>query len=616
MSALQFLTPMALVALAPLAAAIIVLYLLKLRRRELVVSSTFLWQQAAEDVQANAPFQKLKRNLLMFLQLLALTALLLALMSPYIISRRAGGKSVVVLLDASASMQATDTEGSRFEKARAHAISVIRSMGRDDETAVVVAARRAWVAMPFTRDRRALTQCVQELQPTDTRTNMRDGLLLAESLIAKRQEPRIYVISDGGFGPLRDVRPTADVRFQRVGAGNDNVALLAFEATHVPGSEAQQLFVRLKNGTQPKECVLSIYREDRLLEAERLELAPAESRVATYDLTLETGGLLKAELDVEDDLAGDNVAYAYGKPPSDVSVLLVSPGNLFLEQGLLIQPEVSLYKSAVFPADEAESAFAKYDLVVLDRVPVPAMARQGALLAIQTDGPGTPATLTEELVQPRITRWERQHPACRYVNLAATHIAKANALEPSSTARVLAWAGSDAIIVADEKPGMRALTLGFNVMDTDLPLRVSFPVLLSNCVRWLTAERRSQRLKIIRPGDMLRFPTPPDVSRATVVMPSLDRRRVPVSDGQVAFAEADLVGVYALEAGDETRRWAVDMRSPAESDLSVAETLQIGSRTVAAQTEAPKSEKHLWPYAVLLGLAVLLGEWHLYHRRY
>src|SRR5438309_4815259 len=86
---------------------IVVMYILKLRRRDVVVSSTFLWQQVIRDVQANAPFQKLRKNLLLFLQLLAILLLVLVISRPFWRSKGVGGRSVVIVVDNSASMKAT-----------------------------------------------------------------------------------------------------------------------------------------------------------------------------------------------------------------------------------------------------------------------------------------------------------------------------------------------------------------------------------------------------------------------------------------------------------------------------------------------------------------------------
>ena len=60
---------------------VIVLYLLKLKREIRVVSSTVLWQRFLLDSRANAPFQKLRRNLLLLLQLLILILAGLAILS-------------------------------------------------------------------------------------------------------------------------------------------------------------------------------------------------------------------------------------------------------------------------------------------------------------------------------------------------------------------------------------------------------------------------------------------------------------------------------------------------------------------------------------------------------
>src|SRR2546430_16300373 len=86
---------------------IVLMYILKLRRRDVVVSSTWLWRQVIRDVQANAPFQKLRKNLLLFLQLLAILFLVLLLARPFWKGRGLGGRSVVILVDNSPSMRAT-----------------------------------------------------------------------------------------------------------------------------------------------------------------------------------------------------------------------------------------------------------------------------------------------------------------------------------------------------------------------------------------------------------------------------------------------------------------------------------------------------------------------------
>ena len=79
----KFLNPgIALAAAAIVIPSLLILYFLKLRRREMPVSSTFLWKKAIQDLQVNSPFQRLRRNLLLLLQLLLLMLLLLSLSRP------------------------------------------------------------------------------------------------------------------------------------------------------------------------------------------------------------------------------------------------------------------------------------------------------------------------------------------------------------------------------------------------------------------------------------------------------------------------------------------------------------------------------------------------------
>jgi Ca-activated chloride channel family protein len=613
-SALHFLAPFALIALAPLAGIIILLYLLKLRRREVVVPSVFLWRRAVQDMQANAPFQRLQRNLLLLLQLLALAAMVFGLAAPFVLAARLGGKSVVIVLDASASMAATDVSPSRFAEAKTRALQITRGMNRRDEAALIVVASRAWVAVPFTRDLRKVQGAIREVQVTDCMTNMRDALLLAFSLAGKRPKATVYVVSDGGFGPLPEVASTADLRFIRVGARRDNVAILAFEASRQQGSQNHQLFLRLQNyASEAKSAVVSFCHEDELIDAHRVTLKPNENRGETYQLTLKRPGLLRAEVEVKDDLASDNVAYAFADLAADKSVLLVTPGNLFLEQALLVLPEVSLYKASGLSASEAEEAYQQYAAVIFDRVAPPRPPRTGGVMLIATDGPG--ASLGESRATPSIDRWVEDHPALRYVNLSVVQMEKATTLKPAAGARVIAESRGAPLIVAYERPGLRTLSLGWNFLDSDFPLRVGFPILLANSISWLSQSGSGGTPQRLRPGAVVGLPVPPEAKTAQVTLPDRSRREVAVAGGIASFAESDRVGVYTMQAGGQTQRWAVDLRSVEESDLKPADQLTLGTRAVRATAGPPRAELHFWPWLALLALVVLLVEWRLYHQR-
>ncbi len=124
---MPFLAPLALAGLLFLP-LVVAMYLLKLRRDEAPVASTLLWQRLVADVEANAPWQKLRRNLLLLLQLLLVVILALLAARPFL-ERPAGlAGDIVVVIDTSASMQATDVTPNRLEAAKAAAIDALRDL--------------------------------------------------------------------------------------------------------------------------------------------------------------------------------------------------------------------------------------------------------------------------------------------------------------------------------------------------------------------------------------------------------------------------------------------------------------------------------------------------------
>src|SRR5438105_15377462 len=108
----QLLEPWMWAAVAGVPVGIIALYFLKVRRRPVEVPSTLLWRRSLEDLHVNSLFQRLRKNLLLFLQLLAVLLAMVALLCPRIKGTAGQGQRYVLVVDESASMAATDVSPS------------------------------------------------------------------------------------------------------------------------------------------------------------------------------------------------------------------------------------------------------------------------------------------------------------------------------------------------------------------------------------------------------------------------------------------------------------------------------------------------------------------------
>ena len=175
---MKFLAPYAF-AFAATIPVVVVFYLLKRRRVVKLISSTLLWQRFLAETQANAPFQKLRHNWLLILQILMLLLAVFALARPYFIGNARSSRLRVMILDASASMQAVDETPSRFEKARAEALKWVDSLRDEDQMVVLVASANTEVKQSATSDKGALRRASEACRVTDSPTRLREAFQLA-----------------------------------------------------------------------------------------------------------------------------------------------------------------------------------------------------------------------------------------------------------------------------------------------------------------------------------------------------------------------------------------------------------------------------------------------------
>ncbi len=580
-------------AFAGLIAVVVLLYVLRLKRKERVISSTLLWQSALRDLQANAPWQKLRSSLLMWLQIAFLMLAVFALVRPAIKVLAAGGQNIAIVLDTSASMAATDVAPSRFERARAEANRLVNALSSGDSATVIAAGAQTRVLAAPTSNKIALKRAIAQAATRDTTGNLREAIVLASSLLrgrdkngAKAKNAQIYVLSDGSVPALDDLS-TGDIglQFVKVGQRNDNLAITAMDVRrgYSEGSD-YQIFATVRNFSRQEKTVnLELSHDGELAAVRPLTIAPGGQASQLFENTGFKQGLFGVRFDAKDDLQSDNIAYAQLEPPRAIRVLLVSEGNLFLEKALNINPDVELFRTTPGAFSAAKSG-AEYDVVVCDGVAPPGLPATNQLL-FNAFTDLAPVTKTGVAPGPSVADYDRRHPVTRFAPWNDLRMAQAQAVTLKPWGQALVEAERTPLVVAGERGGgssgtRRVVWCGFDLRETDLPMRVAFPIFVTNTLRWLTAPRGAAGAAegaARRAGQVVPLDVPAGTTEITVTAPDKTTRRVPVQTTPVLLDGAEQVGVYAAAAGDGKGAWnktfAVCLLNAPESDLMPRDAL-------------------------------------------
>ena len=231
---MSFLTPLAFLGFL-LFIPVILLYLLKQRRRRIVVSTLMFWDEILRDEHSVASITKLRKILSLLLQLLVLSLLILALAQPILAKDTLGARRVVILLDTSASMLTSESSQSRFALAQANARDVITGMASGDTAMLVSVGAHPETVMPFTSSRRTLREALDGVTAGHGGTNFGDAFALLKQLPPDERETWVYVISDGAFDAVPfDGDDKMRFAYLPVGEATDNVGITAFQVRPLP----------------------------------------------------------------------------------------------------------------------------------------------------------------------------------------------------------------------------------------------------------------------------------------------------------------------------------------------------------------------------------------------
>jgi hypothetical protein len=553
---MSFLSPLALLGLLFLP-VVVAMYLLKLRREEQVVPSTLLWKRLLTDVEANAPWQKLRRSLLLLLQLL-LVALLAILAARPFVERPAGlAGDVVIVMDTSASMAATDTPPTRLQQAKEKVIEALRELPAGGTVSVIAAGRTARVVISGTTDLGRVRAAIDSITVSPSTGDLGDALNLADALASRAGDADILVATDAALAIKPATSVNHEVKVIQVGREAKNQAIVALAVRASSSGVTRSVFVSIANlDLEPAKRTLKIYGDGVLLESRDLPtMDPLTRTEAILDdvkggvsvievrLTSATG---QPETDSPDSLALDDRAWAAVPPDRLRRVLLVGQGDPYLETALTYLPHTELY--GVAPEQYGPDTHPElFDLIIFEGFLPPELPK-AAVLAV---APPTSSDLGEvagTLTDPGIGTTSPDEPILKYVDLSSVHIGKATKLvQPTWARTVIPGPAGSPLLYVGELNGRKAGVLAFLPRNSDLPLQVAFPLLMANLSGELLGASAAPS-DALAPGDPVAIPVPSGASSVVVTRPDGSTvELVPATVGapSVIFSQTDLLGVYS-----------------------------------------------------------------------
>ena len=605
---MNFLYPWAFWIAAAVVPALLILYFLKLRRRDELVPSTLLWKRAVQDLQVNAPFQRLRKNLLLLLQLLVLLAAIFALARPIVESTAPAEGRLVIMIDRSCSMNTIEEEGqTRLELAKEQAVRLVKTLNRRSgswlsflrlggaeartQAMVIAFADRATVLSPFTPNSADLVDIIRGIEPTDGQTNIHEALELAEAYmtpptmttdqtpISAESAAKVILISDGGLADLDEaVLRAGQIELIKVGQTHNNVGITVLRTQrNYERPETLSVFLQMENfGDQTITTDVPIYIDGVLppdtpiptvtlgpaVDPRKLQPGATEDKTNQPDSArsisfnvkdLDRAVLLEVRLSREDALMADNRAYAVVPPPRKLRVLVVTRQNFFLDSvlsGLPLQERVFITPEQYDTGTDGEyerDGQSTFDIVIFDKYS-PAELPVGNYLFLGATPPIEEIEAAEPLEEiHELVWWDESHPVLRHVALDYVYIGKGLKLGMPPEAETLIEGPHGPVLARYAKDGRHYMVLSFAVEDSTWWQKPSFPVFAYNTIRYLGSGGSATEGEPLRPGGTLRIPLPEGVSQAKILCPDGPSLSLePDVGGMAYFGGTSQVGIYRV----------------------------------------------------------------------
>ena len=591
--------------------ALLLLHLLKPKPKQRDVANLFLWQELLKERGGNITFKRLTNNLPLWLQIVIILLLSLALTQPVWTRLTQQRGDVIVIMDISASMNARTPNGTRFELAQQQADDLIDRLDSRQNVMVIAAGYDAAVVAAWTDDHAAAKQAIRALKATDAPARLEQSLFLAASFLHPNQDDTMHLFTDGADRQLGElVSAYPQLTLALVSGGEKNLGITKFEFRQsFAAADQYEIMAVVKNfSTTPMASPLRLFIDRKQVFERQVALEAGEEDVVIAPYSGMMSGIAKIELDVEDDFDADNRAYLALNATKDLWVLLASKGNFFIERLLEAYPNILVTRLEAIAPETWQEQVRRHDIAIVDGMDIPETT-SGNLLLIDAYSPSLPIRKTGEVAFPAVTNWDRRSPLLANADPRNTRIEQASVVESDPVVQTVIESPETPLMLSYNENGLRAVFLGFDVARSDLPIKVAFPVIMSNLLNWLNPQKLTASTLYATAGTPFPIYISPGTTEFATRVPGGKSVKHAVTSSPFLFTDTNQVGIYDIVEGGKTRYFTVNLVNEDESNIIPPPQDFSNQPRAEASVETVPTQQPLWMWLVMAALLTLMGEW-------
>ncbi len=578
---------------------LILMYILKQRYEERRVSSLYLWQQVIMDLDATSPFQRLKKNILFFLQLLILLLCIFALTNPFVWWKNNNYQNLVIVVDTSGSMSSIGEKDTKLEEAKDKAEALINSLSYKSKITLISTARNFKVEISGSTDKKGVLNKLKAIEPTNSAGNIKDTYSLVKAICDQYESYRVVYLTDNGVD-LKGLNGEVI----KLGPQRPNVSLDYIAQSR--GNNGLKVLVRATNHSVDKSDVeICLYGEDKLISIKNDVLNAGETKTIYFDNVPETNKYIFAELTKEDGLLEDNKIYSIVKQKGAKKILLSTEQNVFLEKALSILKDIELFKTS--PGEKVNDEF---DLYIYDGDYQGELPQKGNILFVNPQKDNLFFKIGHELEGGKATIVT--HAITKYMNNSDFVISKVKAIELPYWASPLIKVGEQNTAFSGEIKGQKIAVIGFDLHNSDFPLTPEFPIFVNNLMSYLI-DRDTMSSTQYSCGDGIDITPLPEAEKLFIKSPDDTKIEVSSKYPISPFEKTYSTGIYEVsqKVGKEEMGKLVAVNFPiSESSFDNIEV----ENSVVSSSDSNMGGVNLFNILLALALLVLTVEWVAYTR--